>query len=324
MTSFEIPIVVVSKCLGFDACRYNGEMLHDAVLEKLADYVRIITTCPEVEIGLGTPRDPIRIVEEGQQGLKLIQPATSKDVTGDMNRFSTDFLGSLSEVDGFILKSRSPSCALKDAKVFTGVEKAPVKGKGPGLFGFAVLEKYGHLAVEDEGRLKNYSIREHFLIKLFTLARFRQLKKASSHKALVEFQSQNKYLFMAYHQIQQKKLGKIIANLEQNSIKEVYRSYEQGLYELLERPATGQSNINVLFHILGYFKHSISAKEKAFFLSLIEKYRGMKVPLSSPLGVLKAWAVRFDNEYLMKQSYFEPYPEALVELLDSGKGRDLS
>ena len=324
MTSFEIPILVVSKCLGFDACRYNGEMLYDAVLEKLAGYVRMITICPEVEIGLGTPRDPIRIVEEEKLGLRLIQPSTGKEVTGDMNRFSQHFLGSLVEVDGFILKSRSPSCALKDAKVFSGVGKAPIKGKGPGLFGSAVLEKYGHLAIEDEGRLKNYLIREHFLIKLFTLARFRQLKKRSSHQALIEFQSQNKYLFMAYHQIQQKKLGKIIANFERKPIAEVYQAYEEALHELLEEPASSQSNINVLYHILGYFKHSISAKEKAFFLSLIEKYRSMKLPLSSPLGVLKAWAVRFDNEYLIKQTYFEPYPEALVELLDSGKGRDLS
>ncbi|RXT06385.1 DUF523 and DUF1722 domain-containing protein [Ammoniphilus sp. CFH 90114] len=324
MELFEKPIVVVSKCLGYDACRYNGEMLEDPILEKLAPFIKVVTVCPEVEIGLGIPRDPIRIVDLSGGGVRLVQPATGKDYTEEMNRFSKDFFNSLEEVDGFILKSRSPSCAIRDAKIYSGLEKAPVIGKSGGLFGRFMMENLSHLAIEEDGRLKNYNIREHFFIKLFTLSKFRSFKKTLSLPLLIEFQSKNKYLFMAYHPSGQKRLGSIIANPKRKPITEVYVDYEKALYEVLSRPTSSGSNINVLQHIMGYFKKELSAKEKSFFLTLLDRYREQKVPLSSPLGVLKAWAVRFENEYLMKQTYFEPYPHSLIELLDSGKGRDLS
>ncbi|MDP7978590.1 YbgA family protein [Bacillus sp. WLY-B-L8] len=321
MRQFVKPTVVVSKCLEFEACRYNGDKLSDATVRNLQPYVEFIPVCPEVEIGLGIPRETIRIVEhDGTQ--KLVQPSTGADLTEKMQQFSDLFLSSLPDVDGFILKNRSPSCGTRDVKIYAGLEKAPTKGKGAGLFGSAVLARFSHLAIEEEGRLSNFIIREHFLTQLFTLAHFKTLKKNKNMKVLVEFQSNHKYLFMAYNQTKQKELGRIIANKEKHSIDEVFAKYEEILYVLLNRTPRYTSNINVCQHILGYFKNKLKKEEKDHFLSLLSKYAEKKIPLSSLLTVLKSWAIRFEETYLLRQTYFEPYPEMLVEITDSGKGRD--
>ncbi|UTR10780.1 DUF523 and DUF1722 domain-containing protein [Evansella sp. LMS18] len=322
MDNFEKPIVVVSKCLGFDSCRFNGDIINDKFTEKLAPFVNYVTVCPEVEIGLGTPRKPIRIVSAGEGELRLVQPEEDRDISDKMNDFSNVFLDSLGEVDGFILKNRSPSCGISDAKVMKGAERGPTIGKSAGFFGSAVNRKYSHLAIEDEGRLRNFQIREHFLIKLFTLSRFRQIKKSSSFKALLDFHTKNKYLFMAYDQVKLKQLGRIIANNKKGEPLQVYESYEKVLYELLEEPPGFTSKINVLHHIMGYFSKELTTEEKAFFLGLVEQYRENQVPLSSPAGVLRAWIVRFQNVYLRAQTFFYPYPDQLIDITDSGKGRN--
>ena len=321
MRQFVKPTVVVSKCLEFEACRYNGDKLSDATVRNLQPYVEFIPVCPEVEIGLGVPRETIRIVDQdGTQ--KLVQPSTGADLTEKMQRFSNVFLSTLPDVDGFILKNRSPSCGTRDVKIYAGLGKAPTKGKGAGLFGSAVLAEFSHLAIEEEGRLSNFIIREHFLTQLFTIAHFKTLKKNKSMKALVEFQSDHKYLFMAYNQKKKKELGRVIANKEKRLIDEVFAKYEEILYVLLNRTPRYTSNINVCQHIFGYFKSKLKKEEKDHFLSLLSKYAEKKVPLSSLLTILKSWAIRFEETYLLRQTYFEPYPEMLVEITDSGKGRD--
>jgi uncharacterized protein YbgA (DUF1722 family)/uncharacterized protein YbbK (DUF523 family) len=321
MRQFEVPSVVVSKCLEFDACRYNGDVISDQTVHNMKNYVRFIPICPEVEIGLGTPREVIRIVSEEDEH-RLLQPSSGEDVTDRMNEFSKVFLESLGDVDGFILKNRSPSCGVRDVKVYSGREKSPVKEKSAGFFGRAVLEQYGNLAIEEEGRLKNFTIREHFLTKLFILADFKVVKNGQSLQKLVDFHSRNKYLFMAYNQKRLKMLGRIVANHEKKNNADVFFDYEQQLFQLFKRASRYTSNVNVCQHIFGYFKGELSKKEKEYFLSLLEKFKEKRVPLSSLTSILKSWAIRFENDYLLDQTYFEPYPESLVEISDSGKGRD--
>ncbi|MBO1580584.1 DUF523 and DUF1722 domain-containing protein [Bacillus sp. XF8] len=321
MRQFAKPTVVVSKCLEFDACRYNGDMIPDVTIRNLQPFVTFIPVCPEVEIGLGIPRETIRIVEDSGVP-KLVQPSTREDVTEKMQRFSDQFLSTLPEVDGFILKNRSPSCGTRDVKIYTGYEKSPAKGKGAGLFGSAVLKKFSHVAIEEEGRLSNFIIREHFFTRLFTIAHFKTIKQNKALKELVSFQSDHKYLFMAYNQVKQKELGRIIANHTKDNIENIFDNYEETLYELLKRTPRYTSNINVCQHIFGYFKSKLKKQEKEYFLTLLQKYADKKIPLSSLLVVLKSWVFRFEEHYLLRQTYFEPYPEALVEISDSGKGRD--
>ena len=317
------PTVVVSKCLEFSACRYNGELISDQTIRNLKPYVNYKTVCPEVEIGLGVPRDVIRLVGSGEEN-RLVQPSTNIDLTDKMQEFSEEFIEQLNDVDGFILKGRSPSCGINDAKIYSGASKSPCIGKGSGKFASKVLEKYSNLAIEDEGRLKNFTIREHFLTKLFSIAEFRHVKNLKNMNALNEYHSKNKYLFMGYNQLRLKKLGQALANHEKRNMDDVLEVYEEQLYLLFARAPKYTNNINVSQHIFGYFSKELTTKEKEYFLEMLEKYREKKVPISNVVSLLKAWVYRFENEYLLKQTFFSPYPEELLEISDSGKGRDYS
>ncbi len=183
---FARPRVVVSCCLGFEACRYNGEFLDSPFIARLASHVRFITVCPEVAIGLGTPRDPIHIVRD-DEGDRLIQPSTGRDLTRPMQEFSREFLAGVGEVEGFILKARSPSCAITDTKIHRPKEGMALPGRGPGLFARAVLEEFPCAAVENEERLADLQIREHFLTRIFILAAFREQKRRPTMGGLMPF-----------------------------------------------------------------------------------------------------------------------------------------
>ena len=311
------PTVVVSRCLGFDKCRYNGDMIPNKFVKKLGEYVNYITVCPEVEIGLPIPRETIRLVKDGEE-IKLYQPSTGRELTEEMTNFTKEFLDSLEDIDGFILKGRSPSCGTKDVKIYVGKEKAVGSFKGAGLFGKAVTVRYPNKAVEEEGRITNFKIREHFLTKLFTNFTFKQVKASSSMASLVKFQSDNKYLLMAYNQKEQKVLGRIVSNHEKKSFKELIKEYEEHLALTFARAPRYTSIINAFQHIIGYFSEKITSKERQFFLETLETYRDNKIPQSVLIHLLKSYAIQFNEEYILQQTILSPYPEGLIDLRDSG------
>lgn len=316
------PVVVLSLCLDMEPVRYNGQVIPFDFVRELEPWVTYVPVCPEVEIGLGVPRDPIRIVEVDGEA-RLLQPDTGRDVSEAMRGFADSFLDSLGEVDGFILKNRSPSCGLSDVKIYQGLEKSASSTRGSGFFGGPVLLRYPGLAVEDEGRLRNYRIRDHFLTKLFALARFRAVKRRGAMRGLVRFQAENKLMLMAYSQKELRVLGRIVANHEKLSFDEVVRAYEEHFQLALARPPRSNSVINVFEHAAGYFSKGLTKREKAYYRSALKKYRDRQVPVSAVSSILRAWIVRFEEEYLLPQTFFEPYPVPLMSLSDSGKGREI-
>ncbi|HDP77128.1 MAG TPA: DUF1722 domain-containing protein [Mesotoga infera] len=314
------PEVVVSRCLGFESCRYNGQMIPSKFVSRLGKYVNYLTVCPEFDIGLGVPRAPIRMVSKAN-GIRLIQPLTGIDVTERLSVFASEFLDSLERVDGFVLKAASPTCGVKDVKIYPAEGKVVSSGRDAGFFGAAALAKYDCLPIEDEGRLSNYIIREHFLTTLFTVTRFRDLSGKLTRKGLVEFQSENKLLFMSYNQNEMRIMGRIIGNMDSRELRDVYDDYASHFYKTMSTPPKHTSHINVLMHGLGYFSDYISSSEKRFFLDTLDRYREGMIPLSVPLYILRSYVVAFESEYLSTQTFFEPYPSELVEITDSGKGR---
>lgn len=293
-------------------------MIPDKFVDKLKDYVEYKTVCPEVEIGLGIPRDTLRLVLEKDK-IILYQPATGKEYTKQMDEYSIKCLDSLEEVDGFILKGRSPSCGIKDVKVYLGKEKTTGAIKGVGIFASQVMKKYPLLAIEEEGRLTNFRVREHFLTKIYIMFKFREVQKAKSMVTLVKFQSDNKYLLMAYSQKEQKLLGNIVGNHDKRSIDEIIDDYKNHLGYAFIRIPRFSNYINSLMHILGYFSDKLSVNEKKFILGTFQKYKIGKMPLSVPINLLKSYAIKYEQSYLLEQSIWEPYPEDLMDLSDSGK-----
>ncbi|MBC7227402.1 MAG: DUF523 and DUF1722 domain-containing protein [Thermoflexales bacterium] len=312
------PRLVVSKCLGFDACRYDGSVIPDPVVDSLREWAEFLPICPEMELGLGAPRPPVRLVRVGGE-VRLLQPATGRDLTEEMRAFAASFLDSLPPVDGFVLKNRSPSCGIKDAKVYAGPEKAPALGVGPGMFGEAVRARFPDLPVEDEGRLTNRALREHFYTAIFAPASLREVVDSGQMGALVDLHTRNKFLLMAYNQARMRELGRVVANPGRRPVGEVMAEYAAGFRAALARPPRRPAVVNVLMHALGYLSDHLTPAEKGYFLDLLAAYREGRQPLSTPVGVLRAWILRTQQPYLSAQTFFPPFPEALVSLRDSGR-----
>lgn len=312
------PILVVSKCLGFDACRYNGGIENNSFIDNLKNYVDIITVCPEMDSGLPVPRDALRIVQKDDK-LELVISKTGENITEKLEYFAEKFLNSLGDIDGFILKNKSPSCGLKDAKIYTSIAKGAAIKRGQGVFTKKVIDKYPNIIIEDEGRLTNFKIREHFLTRIFLLADFREAKKSKDKEMLKSFHLKNTLLFLAYSQKYSKLLDSLIYNEESFNSKTVFQEYENYLYKLLDRAPRYTSNINVLLKSIDSFKDNITQDEMQFIWSTVDKYKKGLVPFSVPLYLVKGYIIRFDLEYLSKQSFFMPYPEELIHVNDSGK-----
>ncbi|MGM0406130.1 MAG: YbgA family protein [Thermoplasmatota archaeon] len=310
---FAKPTVVVSRCLGFENCRYNGQIISSDEVKDMRDHLDFITVCPESEIGLGIPRDPVRLVFNGEKR-RLVQPNTGKDFTREMKDFAEDFLTKHSDVDGFILKSKSPSCGLKETKIYSGIDNSAPVGKGPGLFGKDILKRLPRKAIETEGRLRNYQIREHFLTKIYAFADFRERKGSQDFKELKEYHDHNRLLFKSYDEELYKRMDKV---LEQNEdVSELYDRYEDLLYELFNQAPQCESKIQIMNELFQDFKDMIDKDEIAFFKESLEDYSKGNTSLNVPLSILYTWLLRFKDANLKDQSFFFPYTKDLVRLED--------
>lgn len=322
MKTFKKPTILLSSCIEYSACRYDGSMISNSFIRTLKPYVNFITVCPEVGIGLGIPRQALRVILSDNEK-KLVFSKTGEEVTDKINDFSKSFIEGLSstEIHGAILKSRSPSCGIKDVKVYKNYGKAfslPEKTKG--CFGKKIKEEFKEIPIEDEGRLTNFNIREHFLTRIFTYVNFLGVKEKNSIKALIQFHSENKYLLMAYSPSNLKKLGKIVAGYNKKNLEELLNEYGYYLNEALAVPPSTMRSINMLQHLFGYFSKELTKDEKAFFLDHLESYRNKKVPFSVPLAIIHTWTMRFQNNYLLNQRIFEAFPKEILDVTDSGKG----
>ncbi len=314
------PVVVVSECLGFGAVRYDGQILRSRFVEALRDHVDFLQVCPEVGIGLGVPRDPVRLVDDAGR-LRMLQPATERDLTSAMWEFGQRFLSSLAQVDGFILKSRSPTCGPGDVRVYAPGERGAGMRKEAGLFAQAVREYHPLAPVEDEGRLTNLQIRHHFLASLFTVARFRSARARGTIAELVRFQTEHKLLLMAQSPALPQWLGRLTACQDGAPASQVFQRYAEALGPGLRTPPRAGTTVNALQHAFGYLSSRLTVQERRYFLELLEEYRGERLPVAAVLTVLRAWIIREGEPYLEGQRLFDPYPRALLELADSGQGR---
>jgi len=310
---FVKPKVVVSRCIGFENCRYNGQIISSEEVKEMRDYIEFITVCPESEIGLGVPRDPVRLISNGEE-IRLVQPNTGKDFIKEMLDYSEDFLKQNPDVDGFILKSKSPSCGLKETRIYTGIDDHSTRGKGPGFFGNEVLKRHPRKAIETEGRLRNYQIREYFLTKIYAFADFRERKGSQDLERLKEYHDYNRLLFKSYDEEVYQNMGKILEQDGDDS--ELYDRYEDLLYELFNQAPQCESKIQIMDDLLQDFKDMIDMDEIDFFKESLEDYSKGNTSLNVPLSILYTWLLRFKDSNLKDQSFFFPYPKDLVRLED--------
>lgn len=306
------PLVGVSRCLGIAACRWDGAIILSDHVAQLAPYVELRPVCPEVEMGLEVPRDPIRIVS-AQGGRRLVQPATGRDLTAAMEAVVRRCVLDLSEADGLILKSRSPSCGLRDARAYASAEaETATEETCRGMFASGVLERLPHLAVEDELSLRDASRWDHFLMRLFAQARFRAVRAEGTPGALVRYQTENKLLLMAYDKQRLSAMGRLVATVAERPMTETLDAYAENLYAALAEPARRSTHVNALMHAMGYLSKRVTRRERGDFLELLDAYRQGNAPLSACVAALASWVAQYGEPYLARQTYLHPYPEALA------------
>lgn len=307
------PQVVVSRCLGFESCRWDGEMVADGFVCRLSPHVAFRTVCPETEMGLGVPREPIQIESE-QGALRLVQPATRRDLTREMLAFRAGFLASLPEVDGFLLKARSPSCAPGDADIHSAADDCRVLGRGPGLFAAAAQAAFPHLAVESEQALQDTEARERFLTRIFAAARLRSMERTGTLDELIAFHSRNQLLLMAHDPAELEALDVILANRAGLKVDELLPSYRSHFLRALSAPPRRSSRADVLARALERLSPRPAPREEDHLHEALAAYRARSLPWSAVLRIALPHLARSSHARLEEQTFFSPFPEELSSL----------
>lgn len=314
------PVMVVSRCLEFEPVRYNGQIMPCPLVKDLEPYVEYIKVCPEYEIGLGVPRDPIRIVKQNDE-LHLIQPKTKEDITNKMNQFTTNFIQQLPEVDGFIFKSDSPTIGLRNIKIYSGVEKAPVVQRGHGFFAGQILDAYPDYPMEEDNRLRNNTIRHHFLVKLFVFAGFRRIRNQHDLERLREFHKKNHFLYSLYNPNYSEQGKKILVKNDE-SFEDIADEYVASLKKLFHNHPQADDYLRVWNEIIDYIQPKITAEEKNFLDSILLKYQKNKICQTGVTDMLRSFVIRFPDDFIEKQTIFSPYPEPLLPTLEPKRDKN--
>src|SRR5262245_61233779 len=308
------PIKVgISACLLGDEVRYDGGHKRDVFLaDTFGRFVEWVPVCPEVECGLGTPREAMRLVRAGR-ATRLITVKTKNDVTARLDRYVQRRVSALrlEELSGYVFKKDSPSCGVLRVKVYDS--RGAMTRSGRGLFAAAVIEEMPNLPVEEEGRLSDSRLRENFVERVFAYWRLRSLFiEAWTIRELIRFHTAHKLILMAHSPEAYRQLGRLTARAAEHTRSAIARRYEESFMNALAIVATPRRHVNVLQHMLGYFKNRLDPESRAELLAAIEDYRRERVPLIVPMTLFRHHVRAHDVEYLAGQFYLEPHPNELM------------
>jgi uncharacterized protein YbgA (DUF1722 family)/uncharacterized protein YbbK (DUF523 family) len=304
--------VGISTCLLGQPVRYDGGHQRDRYLiDTLGQYMEYVPVCPEVECGLGTPREAMRLVGNPENP-RLVTRKTGVDHTQKMIRWAKKRLVTLKKESlcGFIFKSKSPSSGMSRVKVYN--DQGMPAQTGVGMFARAFMEHFPLIPVEEDGRLHDPRIRENFIERIFTLKRWRDsVTKSPRLGNLMDFHARQKLLILSHSQKHSRLMGKLVADGKVMPVKELYNQYERLLMEALALKTTGKKNYNVLQHLMGYFKKQLTTDEKLELLEVFEQYRKGFTPLIVSLTLINHYVRKHDQPYLKMQTYLNPHPVEL-------------
>ncbi|AHL35889.1 hypothetical protein CD58_24780 [Pseudomonas brassicacearum] len=306
------PKIAISACLMGAEVRFNGGHKQSQLCSRtLIDYFDFVPVCPEVAIGLGIPREPIRLVGDPAHPKALGTVDRDLDVTRPLADYGQQMAQELDDLCGYIFMQKSPSCGLERVKVYDH-NGMPQDGGGRGIYAQAFCERHPDLPVEEDGRLNDPVLRENFLTRVFAYAAWQSLRRQGlTRRGLVEFHSRYKYLLMAHNPVQYKALGHLLGSMGKIDAGELGPRYFSALMAALKKCATRRTHTNVLQHLSGYLKRAINAEDKQEVQHLIGQYRLGIVPLVVPLTLLKHHLRQHPDPYLAQQVYLQPHPENL-------------
>jgi len=303
----------VSACLVGRPVRFDGGHKRDPFLtERLARFVEWVPVCPEEEAGLGTPREAMRLVHRDGAD-RLVGVRSQRDLTNTLTDFAAARVAQLaaSDLDGFVLKKDSPSCGLTRVKVYS--EHGVPARTGRGLFAEALCAALPMLPVEEEGRLSDAVIREHFIERIYAFRRVRRLLKDGTRVGdLVRFHTQHKLQLLAHSPVQYTALGRLVAHARATSLEHAMADYGRSFTTALTTIVTRGRHVNVLQHAAGYFRRVLPGAACRDVAAAIVDYQRGLTPLVVPLRLIEHYAHLHDVRYLSNQVYLNPYPYELM------------
>ena len=303
----------ISTCLLGEKVRFDSGHKRDPfIVNILGQYFSWTPVCPEMEIGLGTPREALRLIGDATAP-RLIAPKSQSDHTTTMQQFANDRLNQLDEIGlhGYILKKGSPSCGMARVRVY-GKGGIP-QGSGQGLFAKALMERFPLLPVEEEGRLNDIPLRENFIERVFAYYRWQQFVASQpTPQDIVRFHTQNKMTLLSHSRPHYQALGRLVAAAGKTPLDELIAEYSSTYMMALKVKTTRKKHANVLSHLQGHLKKKLDAVDKAELVTCIDDYRNGLIPLVVPLTLLQHHFKRHSTPWIEDQTYLHPYPAELM------------
>ncbi|MDD4050836.1 MAG: DUF523 and DUF1722 domain-containing protein [candidate division Zixibacteria bacterium] len=311
-TPSEITIGI-STCLLGQKVRFDGGHKHDRyITDILGKYFQFVPVCPELEIGMGVPREPVRLTGSADAP-RMVGAKTGTDWTDRMNAYADKRIRQrdIQNLSGYILKKDSPSCGMERVKLHH--ESGMSEKTAVGLYAKALLPRYPYLPVEEEGRLNDARLRENFIERVFACHCLRSLWTGPFRRGeVVAFHAANKYLILSHSPNHYTILGRLVAEIKKYPPSEFREEYSALFMEAMAVRATPQKNHNVLLHILGYLKDHLAPEDKKYVLDVCDDYRRGLTPLVVPLTLVKLYLTKHDVPYIAGQTYLNPHPKELL------------
>jgi uncharacterized protein YbgA (DUF1722 family)/uncharacterized protein YbbK (DUF523 family) len=306
----------ISSCLLGERVRFDGNHKRDVFLvEVFGRHVTWVPVCPEVEMGLGVPRETMRLEQHGHE-IRLVTPKTGADYTDPLRTFAEERLAALSQerLCGYILKKDSPSCGMERVRLYpsNGVPNR----SGQGLFAAALMQRFPQLPVEEEGRMQDPRLRENFVTRVFAYQRWGQMAEQQITRAgLQQFHARHKFLLVAHSQLGTRRVGHLLGHPEQFPDEQAWAAaYLEGFTEVMRRTPTRRGHTNVLQHLAGYVSDHLDRDEREELTEMIEQYRRGFLPLIVPVTLIRHYVRKFQVPYLLDQVYLSPHPHELMLL----------
>lgn len=307
----KIPLGV-SQCLLGDQVRYDGgHKRNHYLVDVLNDFFEFRPVCPEVAIGLGIPRKPIRLVVMGNETRVRGVENPELDVTDALAEQADLAAAQMPDICGYVFMQKSPSCGVFGMKRY-GSNGYSVDSSGRGAYAKRLMELMPLLPVEEAGRLNDAGLRDNFLTRVFAYHDFKtHVAAAPTAKKLIDFYSRYKYQVMAHHVPSYFSIGRYLSNLSGQDIRACSEGFFQLFMTALSHHATRKGNTNAIMHLRGYLKTHLNAQDKLELSQVIDSYKAGLVPLVVPLTLLKHHLLKLDDPYLKAQTFWAPHPERL-------------
>ncbi len=304
----------ISACLLGEKVRFDGGHKHDGYITlTLGRHFHWVPVCPEVELGLGTPRETMRLEQGADNEVRMVTTKTRRDITEPMRHYGRERVKQLEteELSGYILKSDSPSCGVWRVRVYA--ETGMPARSGRGLFAQALAQRYPFLPIEEEGRLCDPRLRENWIERVFAYHRIHEFWSSRwTVPALVAFHTAHKLSILAHSPAAFREMGRLVAGARELPRAELRQEYHARFMRAHEVLATRGRHANVLQHMAGYFKKQLDEGSRQELSDLIHDYRRGEVPLIVPVTLLKHYVRRFEEPYLALQIYLNPHPKELA------------